>query len=252
MILLYKIVSTYLLVEGEEMKNKIWVRLITIAFVTLIFNTEVFAKASNSDGGFSYLYLFLLVGFVVAGYLIYAWNINRKISVKEGAVHEALHQISQTDTTWNEEELKQEVEDNFYRVQHGINDRKYFELENILHPSLYTKWKMQLEAVDKNDTKSIDRGIENVQIVDVKNYKDNEKDVFTASIDIMGTEYLVDKKGNLIFTAKTEEVEDSTGLLVEYWTFERENDKWLLIGVNRESSWKKYINAQVVDEDASN
>lgn len=209
----------------------------------------------NPSFGFSagpFTLFFIILGVLVAGaiYLAYSVFVNSKISIKEQEVEDILEEISQNDSTWNEGELKEFVEELFFKVRTAVLEKDLKGLKAMLHSSLYTKWIDQVQALEiEADQKSEQLSVEQVEIVDIKNYKDNEKDTFTASIEFDGPEYTVHKVGKLkMLNQGQSNIEEESILLTEYWTFEREGDIWTLLNVDRQSSWKKFVESKAINE----
>lgn len=219
------------------------------AILIFTFSMEAFAKSADTSGGFKFWYVIIIALIAFAVYMVYAWNVNNKVSIKEEEVHIALSEISKQDASWDEQFLKNKVQEVFYKFQRALAEGKSNEIKKLIHPDLYARWKEQIESIKgKNIEELKNKGVEDVEIADVKNYKQNEKDTFTASIDILESEYTVDKKGNLILENEENEM-DVQGMLMEYWTFEKEKEDWVLIDISRDSKWKNFINHHIVDEE---
>lgn len=212
--------------------------------------------SSHPSFGFSaaaFTPFFIILGLLAAGvlYMAYSIFVNSKISEKENKVEAMLEEISQEDSTWNEGELKQFVEETFYKVRSAVLEKNYNGLKELLHPSFYSTWEEQVQNLEvEPDQRTEMLSVDQVEVVDVKNYKNDENDSFTASVEFDGPEYTVHRTGMLKMLSKGQQSsnEEEAQLLVEYWTFEREGDNWALIGVNRQSSWKKFIKSQNVNE----
>lgn len=196
---------------------------------------------------------FIILGILsaVALYLAYSVFVNSKISIKEQEVEDMLGEIAQEDSSWNEGELKEFVEEAFYKVRTAILEKDLNGLKKMFHPSLYTKWIDQVQSLEvEPQQRSEQLSVEQVEIVDVKNYKDKEKDTFTASIEFDGPEYTVHRTGKLkMLNQGQSSQEDESVLLTEYWTFEKEENIWVLINVDRQGGWKKVIESKSINEE---
>lgn len=211
------------------------------------------ARPSFAFSAGAFTPFFIILGILAVGvlYIAYSVFVNSKISVKEQEVEEMLQEIAQKDTNWNESELKELAEEAFYKVRAAVLEKNMNELKKMLHPSLYTKWIEQVQALEIGpEQRSESLSVEQVEIVDLKNYKDNEKDAFTASIEFDGPEYTVHRTGKLKMIFKGENSQDEeVVLLTEYWTFEREGDIWALVNVDRQGNWRKFAESEAVNEE---
>jgi hypothetical protein len=89
--------------------------------------------------------------------------------------------------------------------------------------------------------------------VEAQNYRDKEKDIFTACIDATATDYTVDADGNIVNSntasrRKQANKQKSQEAFCEFWTYERHGDNWLLLRVDQAKDWKKSVDAELVDE----
>lgn len=231
-------------------RNKI---LLLSLLLSITLSMNIFASStasSTGQKGFSYVYVFLAVALFVIIYMVYAWYSNSKISIKTEEVSEALNEISQKDSYWNEEGLIVQAEQAFYRIQAALAQRDINELSELLHPTLFAKWENQVNNVEDGDYSYIKRKeIDDLSIIDIDNYKDDEKDTFTAGLYIRANEYTVDNKGNLIYKQNISSDERLENLLTEYWHFEREGEEWCLLSVSKSNDWKKFVDDPIINED---
>ena len=114
-------------------------------------------------------------------------------------------------------------------------------IKNHLHPSLYTDWESQISAQKSRGERNVMQGlsVNNVRIINVKNFSDDEHDEFTVCFDAEANDQTL--VGNKVQKEKKEGFR-------EFWTFEWEKGKWTVREITQSSGWKRYIYAPIVDE----
>jgi predicted lipid-binding transport protein (Tim44 family) len=124
-----------------------------------------------------------------------------------------------------------------------------------LHPDLFEEWKIRVDGMRAKGERNVmdDLSLDEVRIVEVKNYRDQDKDIFTACLDAAATDYTVNESGWVVGSntgsrRKRANNEKSHEKFREFWTFERNNKKWLLLRVDQANEWKKSVNEPLVNE----
>lgn len=232
------------------MLKKYILNILLIIILTLGFSVNIFAEVSNTKAGFSFGDAILIVILIILFVLLYAIYKTKKESSKIEKTTAVLDKLSETDPIWNKDELIDNAEKTYYEFMKALSKQDHLEIQKLIHPSLYLKWKDQIDKfADSNPENLLNNRIEQIKIVDMNNYKDDEKDNYTVELDIVESEYIVDNHGNLVVDRYTaEEENEASGLFTEYWKFEREGNKWLLVEVSRSNKWKKYINKPIINE----
>ena len=138
------------------------------------------AGGGGGDDGGGLLWL-ILAPFVIA----YAWYVNRRINKKKKATEQLLNTLSQDDPAWKEADLEAHARETFFQIEVAWCKQDLAQLESLLHPQLFSEWKAQIELMQSNGERNIMEGlrIDNVRLVEAQNYRDKEKDIFTACID---------------------------------------------------------------------
>ncbi|MGD1063114.1 MAG: Tim44-like domain-containing protein [Terracidiphilus sp.] len=208
------------------------------------------AGGGGAGGGGGLLTLILLP-FAIA----YALYMNHRINKKKKATELLLNTLSQNDPAWNEANLEARVRQTFLQIEVAWVKQDLAQLESLLHPQLFSEWKAQIELMQSNGERNImeDLRIVNVRLVEAQNYRDKEKDIFTACIDAVATDYTIGANGEIVSSntgsrrkkANKEKTEEG---FREFWTYERHDEKWLLLRVDQEKDWKKSVDAELVDE----
>ena len=202
----------------------------------------------NSGGG---LITLILLPF----FIVYAWYVNRRINKKKQATEALLNTLSQDDPAWKEDALEQHVRQTFMQIEEAWCKQDLPELESLLGPGLFSEWKAQIELMQSNGERNVMEGlrIDGVRLVEAQNYRDNDRDLFTACIDATATDYTVDLSGQIVNSntasrRKKANKEKSEESFREFWTYQRHGEKWLLLRVDQSKDWKKSVDAQLVDE----
>jgi len=208
------------------------------------------AGGGGGDDGGGLLWL-ILAPFVIA----YALYINHRINKKKKATERLLNTLSQDDPAWKEADLEAHARQTFLQIEVAWCKQDLAQLESLLHPQLFSEWKAQIELMQSNGERNIMEGlrIENVRLVEAQNYRDKEKDIFTACIDAFAVDYTIGKDGEIVSSntgsrRKQANKEKSLKAFREFWTYERHDEKWLLLRVDQSEDWKKWVDAELVDE----
>lgn len=219
-------------------------------FVALASPYALARAGGGRNGGGGILYLILLP-FVI----IYGWYVNRRINKKKHETERLLNTLSQSDPAWNEADLEAHVRQTFFQIEDAWSKQDLARLQSLLHPQLFSEWKAQIELMQSNGERNIMEGlrIEDVRLVEAQNYRDKEKDVFTACIDAAATDYTIDENGEIVSSntgsrRKQANKEKSDEAFREFWTYERHEEEWLLLRVDQSKDWKKSVDAELVNE----
>lgn len=202
----------------------------------------------NVGGGLIYL---ILLPFVI----VYAIYVNHRINKKKKATEQLLNTLAQNDSAWNEVDLEEFARGSFLQIEEAWCKQDLAVLESLLRPELFSEWKAQIGLMQSNGERNVMDGlrIDDLRLVEAQNYRDKEKDIFTACIDATATDYTVGSDGEIVSSntasrRKQANKKKSQEAFREFWTYERHGDKWLLLKVDQAKDWKKLVNAELVDE----
>lgn len=222
-----------------------------LILVHVCFLTEAWARAGggrNSGGG-------ILAIILLPFFLVYGWYINKKLNKKKEAASALLQAVSKEDASWSEGQLVAHVRKTFFEIQNAWCNQDLEALRSLLHPMLFPEWKAQVEQIRSSGCRNVMEGlnIEDVRIVDIKNFRDDEKDEFTACIDASAEDYTVDGSGAIVDSntrsgSKRKKNEKSDESFREFWIYEREGKDWLLRAVKPSDYWKTAVRSPMVDE----
>jgi hypothetical protein len=209
--------------------------LITATF--LLTGTEFLARAGGGgygSGGYSGRHygssdefdltvLVVVTVLILAGGVFSIWYEGHRVKIKSAMVTEALSKAATIDTTWDPERLDDYLRGYFHQAQKLWTARDYDGLKEHLHPSLYPDWELKLRMMKSRSIRNIVKDVEikSIEYVDMKNFKDDERDEFTVRFEATCKNHKVNE-----YTGKILDHGDS--YFVEYWTMERESRKWVL------------------------
>ncbi len=204
---------------------------------TLFISFEVFARAGGGSSGKCGFLCMILAPF----FIFYSVYITYKINKKNKAVKEALVKIALREPQWSEDKLIVLATKIFRDLQNAWGEHDMGTIKNHLHPSLYTDWESQISAQKSRGERNVMQGlsVNNVRIINVKNFSDDEHDEFTVCFDAEANDQTL--VGNKVQKEKKEGFR-------EFWTFEWEKGKWTVREITQSSGWKRYIYAPIVDE----
>jgi len=202
----------------------------------------------NGGGGILGL---ILMPFV----MIYAWYVNRRINQKKAQADALLAKISKKDPVWDESHLENIVRTTFFKIENAWCGQDLDALKLLLDAELFAEWKAQIDALKEKGQRNVmdAMALNGVRMVEVKNYRDHNKDAFTICLDAEATDYTVDSAGNVVDSnsgsrRKRANNEKSHESFREFWTYERRNDTWLLQRVDQSNAWKESVDAPLIDE----
>ena len=211
----------------------------------------VFARAGGGrNGGGGILYL-IIMPFVV----IYGWYVNNKISHKKSQADAMLGRIAKKDPFWDESHLENIVRTTFYDIEKAWCSQDLEALKRQLDPALFAEWTAQINILKEKGERNVMDALKlnQVRIVEVKNFRDHNKDAFTVCLDAEATDYTVGRSGNVVDSntgsrRKQANNEKSHESFREFWTYERQGNDWRLQRVEQSKDWKNSVDAPLVDE----
>jgi hypothetical protein len=223
-------------------------RTVTIVLIVIIINTPILAFARAGGGGTSgggndltrydqnssdnsdsendntangiLLGVFTIIA---GGVLIH----RKKRSDKRKAKRDiAINKLSRLDSNWNFEEIKKDIEEDFYKVQTAWMERDQDIAKEYMSDALYIKHKSQTDSMKARKLKNIleDMKLLEINPVVVQNYQKPEKDILWVQIVGKAIDYTIKEKTNRIKRG-------NKALCIqfdEYWKFIRKADRWVV------------------------
>ncbi len=177
--------------------------------------------------------IFITLGFVAA-LQFFAKRAPRKTALefaqpsqladKSKATSQLLARLSETDSIWDKQKLKQFAASAFQKFHESYRQKKFHLAQKLLREDLYNSLAKDNESESFMDTRTVLLGlsVEKVHIVQVQCYKAENQDEFSAWIRATARRCQVDSH-----SGKTVE-EISRGPFEQYWSFQRGGDSWAL------------------------
>lgn len=231
---------------------------------SLLFGGMAGARGSEGTGAFGFgdiviiLFILAIVFFVVrrfrtrhamemtsagAATAPYHYSYNQPVSdiykgpsPREEAISLGLRHIAEMDPTFNEASFKEQMEDNFFKIQSAWTKRDLTSVKNLLTP--------QMEKIFQDD---IDRYVAQKQLNRLENIAVRQVEIVDAVQD-QGEEYITVK---FLASLLDYVVDETSGKTVsgdssdpvkflEYWTFTRKvgERNWLLAGITQEEDYR--------------
>lgn len=208
-----------------------------LALPILMVSFDAFARAGGGSSGHCGWLCIVLYPFI----LLYSGYVGIRINQKQRQVSSALAKMAVVEPQWSEENLVDTAREKFTLLQAAWGEQNLEIIKNNLHPALFPSWETDIKSQISRNEKNIMSGlsISKLRIVDVKNFKDDERDEFTVAIDATANDQTI-KDGNII--------KSDNSKFREFWTFEWEEGKWALREVVQADGWKRFVNASIIYE----
>jgi len=239
--------------EGVPMQfRRVSSLLLKVMILFVLASPYAQARAGGgAAGGAGGLLTLILLPFAIA----YALYINHRINKKKKATDRLLNTLSQDDPAWKEADLEAHTRQTFLQIQAAWCKQDLAQLESLLHPQLFPEWKAQIELMQSNGERNVMENLRilQVRLVEAQNYRDKEEDIYTACIEARATDYTIGANGEIVSSntgsrRKKANKEKSEEGFREFWTYERHDEKWLLLRIDQSEDWKESVDAELVDE----
>ncbi|MGZ3744993.1 MAG: TIM44-like domain-containing protein [Pseudobdellovibrionaceae bacterium] len=203
----------------------------------IFFATDAFARAGGGHGGGGGWLGIVLAPFFIAYSIWVNWKINRRLN----QTSMKLEEMAKREPQWSKENLMKISQTLFVETQTAWGAQDLSALKSILHPMLYPSWEQQIQFQKFKNERNVLVGlsINNIRIVGVQNYADDNKDNFTVCIDAKADDQTI-REGKV--------VESDKSSFREFWTFEWHEGQWKLFEVTQASGWKRFLSAEIIDE----
>lgn len=190
--------------------------------------------SGNSSGGFFGSFfngIISLILFIFA--LIYFFIITFFAIKKNKQCNSLLQKLSEIDPAWDLNELKSRIEKTFFMVQQAWGERNQDIAKEYMSERLYSKHKIQTDAMLRNGTKNIMININLIEarIVEVMDFKDDSKDFFRVYIIGSMIDYTIKESTNEIIQGDTK-----SHYFKEIWLFKRILNSWVLDEIDQRTA----------------
>ncbi|HEX9909867.1 MAG TPA: TIM44-like domain-containing protein, partial [Desulfatiglandales bacterium] len=192
--------------------------------------------AGGDDAGAVFAIVFLIVFIIVIVHIIRSQkgrkseNLDfvydrKKIARKAEKTEKLLSFISQQDSTFSPEALRNLAQSTFLKLQECWQARDYTPMKPLLMPALFTQHQGQVMGMVRNHeiNRLEDLKVERVDLVHVRYAEKKDQREFTALITASARDTYVDDR-----TGKFLRGDKRPARFQEFWTFHFVDDQWLL------------------------
>lgn len=207
-----------------KLKIVILPKIILLSFFTIIYS-ETFARAGGSSSGKMGFWMIVLFIILLPFFLIYSGILKFFTSQRKKSAGKLIEKLETTDSTWNDRNMKTRAEEVFLTVQKAWMERNLDIAKVYISERLYTKYKFQTDDMTARGVKNVlqDIKLNPIEIFSVQDFKDNNKDTFSAKISGTMLDYEIDEKTDAI----TKGDRYKQHFFEDIWTFTRQGNTWV-------------------------
>lgn len=213
-------------------KHSVLVLIIIIASFCAI-PAELLARAGGGKGGGALsgiVGLLFLINYFLVVIIAYFKNLH---------VKKILKRIARKDDAWEYNKIQQGIKDCFYMVQEAWRCRNQRLAIEYTTQRLYTEHKTQLDRMKRRKHVNIlsDIKINKIDLIELHDFDDNDKDGFCALIHGSMVDYTVHET-----TRELIEGNKDSKKFIELWHFQRQGDKFVLSQIDDKVFFLNLIN----------
>ena len=188
----------------------------------LVYPDDVFARAGGSIGKRHSWWVLAIFGPFLA---VYAAIITYHLNKKKKECRGLLRTIENSDELWSPDLMKYRIEQTFFKVQEAWMERDQSICRDFVSDRLYQRHEAQTDRLKALGHKNIMNGVslEKATIVEIADYKNDDKDVFLANIEGSMVDYVIDEKTEVLIEGEKERAH-----FRELWKFRRIENDWKL------------------------
>jgi hypothetical protein len=218
------------------MRSKILTFFPSLFFYSQTLFANDFSFRHNLIKGIGGIIALLLLGI----FLLFA-NLKNKRAKKKIAISNSI------DPFWNYDDMIKFSKETFEQLQNAWSERNMDLVRDRLTDELYESYKKQLDWMKVKKEKNFieDIRIKKTKIIGDEDYKDNEKDTFTAFISGKFVNYTMSERTGEIF----ENSKKKKSSFITFYYFQRHDQRWLLNKIEtRDLVFKIYKTRQLIEE----
>lgn len=214
-------------------KQKLFLQgLLLVLFTAVCFVCFARAGGSSSTGlGFWKIIIFIiLLPFI----LIYAAVVSIVTARKKNKAKSLAQKLEITDSVWNQRTMSARAEEVFLNVQKAWMERNMDLAKDYITDRLYTNYKFQTDDMLKRGVKNYmqDIQVKDVAIFSIEDYKDNNKDSFSAKISGTMLDYELSEATDVV----TKGDRNKSHFFEDIYTFVRQGNTWLADAIHNDAS----------------
>jgi len=153
--------------------------------------------------------------------------------------------LSQQNLIWDEKKILETAKSTFLKLQECWGKRDYAEMQPLMMSTLYSEHVAQLASMRASHeiNKLEELKLLKMGIVNIKNYNNKDWDEFVVWLQAQAKDVIIDDRtGNKI------RGDEGTGQFEEFWTFQRQGDKWKLRLIDQPEEGMNIIGEENYDE----
>ena len=205
--------------------------LVVVVTVLVVANCQdLWARAGGGRSGGGGILVLILYPF----FLIYSAIVTHLVVKKNKECKQLMEQSAAIDSAWNADAIKSRIEQAFYKIQQAWVERNQDIAKEYMSERLYAKHKAQTDAMIANKRKNILDALNliEVKIVQIADFKDNEKDAFCAYLKASAIDYEINEStGNI-----TDGEKNKSYPFAELWKFIRTKKGWIVDEIDQNVS----------------
>ncbi len=195
------------------------------------------SRSGSGGDGVSFIIFFVFIVILIILVVAAVQNKNSKsenldylyppaaVAKKAVKTEKLLDFLSKQDPSLSPQELRKLVESTFRKLQECWGKRDYGPMEPLLMQALFRQHTAQLRGMARNHeiNRIDDLRVEKVDIVNVRYAEKSDQREFSALITASAVDYYVDDRNQKFLRG-----DESSARFQEFWTFQRQGDRWLL------------------------
>jgi|AGTN01.2.fsa_nt_gi Uncharacterized protein conserved in bacteria len=210
---------------NKNQLTRLAMQLTRFAFLLLFFlccPLEAIARGGGggSSGGGGIVTLILLPFF-----LIYSAFVTHLVMKKNKETSELSRKLENLDAMWNMDNIKSQVEAAYFKMQDAWMKRDQSICRDYVTDKLFAKHQAKTDAMIAEHRQNImeDINLIDSRLVQISDFKDNNKDSFWVYIKGSMVDYIIDDRDGRVVKG-----DKKNRVFSELWKFSRVNNRWLL------------------------
>ena len=167
-------------------------------------------------------------------------------------VNSALKILERQDPIWRKQKLIRFVKNLFILFQRAWSNKDRDTLKMLMTESLFGEWAELLDKMDEMGQRNVLQGLRvaSVNIIDVRDYKNDDLDTFSAEISAIAVDYTVDNKGQWTIPKWKKNLDSNMLRLpkpfIEVWNFIRSENTWILKHVDQATQRSRSVGRNIL------
>jgi predicted lipid-binding transport protein (Tim44 family) len=205
-----------------------------------------YGGGSSGDGDpVVFLIIVVIVGLVLAWNVFKAVRLAKKRRERVARTITASAAAADDDAWFAAEDVQRDASSLYHAVQKAWHGRDLEALGYMVGPDLMVEWRRRLDDFAEkgwHNQVEVRTGPE-VEYVGIVNREDDEHDTVCVRLTATMRSVVVDEDGDVI--KKSGEDSDEVDV-AEYWTLEREGDRWIVVSIEQDAEGAHHLDSELV------